>query len=270
MKMIWEGKGVPWMKSQFSKSYSFKKVKRSGKLEAVSWHEHTVFSLPLLLALRRNGVSAEEILSETLSTTIVKKDLVILTFGKYAHQDKLHGKIVNEDYPWRLFFNDNKELISAFIVCELNQQNYAINVLQNYITDNIGISDIESFSYSFHLKEKMVELLSEKETSSFSLWMDKAFQKQLETIEELPDIIDHCFDEIKVTGLSALSYHQLFRWFGEDVQQVGYNAFDYYVRSRNGRKAWEDALKDYLETYNFRNEISDDIFQNYIIPLLKF
>lgn len=106
-KMIWKGQGVPWVKRWFSKGYSFKNVKSKGHVVAVSWREHTVFSLPLLLALRRNGLLTEEVLSETSSNTKGKQDLVLLSFGKYTHQDNL-PEIVNEDYPWRLFLTTQR------------------------------------------------------------------------------------------------------------------------------------------------------------------
>jgi len=269
-KMIWEGKSLSWRQRCFSNNYSFKDVKFKWQVAAVSWCEHIVYSLPLMLMLRRNGLLREELLTEVLSNTKGKKNLVFLSFGKYKSQDCTQGKIVESDYAWRLFFNNKQDLIAAFVVCEFDQQDSAIQVLLSYTSEDIKQSAVESFPYSFHLKEKLLGLLSRNKTSSFSLWMDKTFKGQLETPAELPDIIDHCYDEIKMTGLSAWSYHQLFRWFGEDMQQVGYNAFDYYVRSRDGKNAWEDSLKDYLDTYNFPKEIKDSIFQNYIIALLKF
>ena len=62
------------------------------------------------------------------------------------------------------------------------------------------------------------------------------------------DQLDQWFDEVSITQIEAQNYHQLYRWFGNSVKDIGYAAFDYFMEDRNGRSAWQRAIEQHLKS----------------------
>ncbi|MCT4647659.1 MAG: hypothetical protein N4A74_21910 [Carboxylicivirga sp.] len=86
-------------------------------------------------------------------------------------------------------------------------------------------------------------------------------QKRVET-----DELDRWYDEISITHLHPAHYHELYRWFGEGLKEIGYQAFDFFMESRVGEAAWQKAIEKYLENLT---GLSDDLRQGLLNNYLK-
>ncbi|MBR8535051.1 hypothetical protein KDU71_05735 [Carboxylicivirga sediminis] len=83
------------------------------------------------------------------------------------------------------------------------------------------------------------------------------------------DELDRWYDEISLTHLSPHSYHQLYQWFGIDLKEIGYQAFDYFMIHRDGSNAWQKAIQHYLRNINnLPNKTASAIFDDYLKALL--
>ncbi|MBS2209977.1 hypothetical protein KEM09_01080 [Carboxylicivirga mesophila] len=83
------------------------------------------------------------------------------------------------------------------------------------------------------------------------------------------DELDRWYDEISLTHLSPQSYHQLYRWFGIELKAIGYQAFDHFMNQRDGIKAWQQAIQQYLSDIdNLPDDIASSIFDDYLQALL--
>lgn len=84
------------------------------------------------------------------------------------------------------------------------------------------------------------------------------------------DELDRWYDEVSLTHLSPQSYHQLYKWFGADIKNIGYMAFDYYMQDRDGLKAWQQAIQQHLATMNnLPAEQAQVLYDTYLAPLLN-
>ncbi len=95
--------------------------------------------------------------------------------------------------------------------------------------------------------------------------------------EKAPDVtpveldeLDRWYDEVSITHLSPQSYHQLYRWFGPEVRNIGYQAFDYFMSERDGIKAWQQAIEQHLHNLvNLPKEQAQALFESHLKHLLK-
>ncbi|MCU4156557.1 hypothetical protein J1N10_11270 [Carboxylicivirga sp. A043] len=72
------------------------------------------------------------------------------------------------------------------------------------------------------------------------------------------DELDQWYDEIGTTLIKPQVYHELYRWFGDDVRELGYTAFDYFMEERNTFSTWQKAIHAHLSTItNLPNEQRD-------------
>ncbi len=62
------------------------------------------------------------------------------------------------------------------------------------------------------------------------------------------DELDRWYDEISATHIKPQSYHALYRWFGNDIREIGYAAFDFFMDDRNTLTAWQKAIQVHLST----------------------
>ena len=84
------------------------------------------------------------------------------------------------------------------------------------------------------------------------------------------DELDRWYDEISATLINARSYHALYRWLGNDVRQVGYDAFDFFMTERDREVAWHKALAKHLETIKqLSPEMRENLLVTYLQPLIK-
>lgn len=112
----------------------------------------------------------------------------------------------------------------------------------------------------------------------FSFMKEKqisCFQKQFACdsslhYSRLIELIDKCYDEIKLTLISPEAYHDIFRFFGEATIEIGYKAFDIFSECRDGITAWRQALKIHLERYKLDHKFEDELLNTQLYPLLKF
>jgi len=85
------------------------------------------------------------------------------------------------------------------------------------------------------------------------------------------DELDRWYDEISATLIQPTSYHALYGWFGHDLQQIGYDAFDYFMDERNGQKAWHKVLDQRLQAiHNLPDDVRKYLMEAYLFPLLQF
>ncbi len=115
--------------------------------------------------------------------------------------------------------------------------------------------------------EEVLDFIEERNGSQF--------QKHFKNETPIPDIklievMDKCYDEIKITLIKPDSYHRLFRWFGEDTIEIGYKAFDAFTECRDGEKAWRIALKSHLDSYNLEIKFEEELLNAQLYPILKF
>lgn len=262
VKMYWEDKRLSWRQKWMYKNYPFQEIKNQDGKTSIVWNEIVLSTLPLQLALLRNGLDTFQTNNSEAPTS-----LVYLNYGSIVGQDVSTIKIHRKEYLWRLFLNNEEEVLYACTVCSDSDIEKAKDEYQKLITSvdaaMFEINNIESIDY-------LLNAIKNVQDSLFAHWMDSTFARQLKSWEELTDIIDHCYDEIKETRITAWSYHQLFRWFGEVTQQIGYNAYDIFARDRNGVKAWELAVKQHLDAYELPEGVADAIFFNHIKQILKF
>jgi hypothetical protein len=60
------------------------------------------------------------------------------------------------------------------------------------------------------------------------------------------DELDRWYDEISTTLIKPQAYHLLYAWFGNDLHQIGYDAFDYFMEERDSLIAWQKAILSHL------------------------
>ncbi|GEM_PF-4556574 len=122
--------------------------------------------------------------------------------------------------------------------------------------------------------DKMIELMFKNPDQNELKWdqIAKTFSDIPEDHQRIEmDELDRWYDEINITLLPATSYHQLYNWFGPEVKDIGYDAFDHFTISRNGPEAWKIAIENYLKSINnlpegYRQELID----RYITPIINY
>ncbi|MCG8578365.1 MAG: hypothetical protein MI866_00510 [Bacteroidales bacterium] len=83
------------------------------------------------------------------------------------------------------------------------------------------------------------------------------------------DELDRWYDEISATLIKPQAYHQLYQWFGTEVREVGYSAFDYFMESRDTFNAWQKAIDKHLSDFtNLPKEQKDWLINKYFNTLL--
>lgn len=115
--------------------------------------------------------------------------------------------------------------------------------------------------------EAVLELLSRGFKSKFHTYSKLDESNSRIKFDEL---IDKYYDEIKMTMIRANSYRLLFGWFGEVLIEIGYKAFDIFMRNRDGEQAWKDALSWHVKDYNFGLSLEEELLNQHLYPLLKF
>ena len=84
------------------------------------------------------------------------------------------------------------------------------------------------------------------------------------------DELDRWYDEISATHIRPTSYHELYRWLGSDIKEIGYRAFDHFMNDRNGEAAWQKAIEEHLKKLpNLPGEIQQKLFKNFINDLIR-
>lgn len=84
------------------------------------------------------------------------------------------------------------------------------------------------------------------------------------------DELDRWYDEISATLIKPQAYHQLYGWFGTDVREIGYDAFDFFMISRDTFNAWQQAINKHLGHFNnLPKEQQEYLMNNYFNVLLK-
>jgi len=262
VKVYWEGRSLSWRQKRMYTSYPFQERKHQDGKSGLVWNEIVLFILPLQLALLRNGLNTFQIQKSEVSSS-----LVYLSYGSLVGHYVSAIKIQDPGYAWRLFFNNEEDLLYACIVCSKSEVEKA---KEEYRELNASIEQHMSEEYSIEQGDYLLNAVNNLQNSTFSQWMATTFGRQLHSLEELTDIIDHCYDEIKETRIAARCYHEIFRWFGEATQQIGYTAYENFARDRNGAKAWGQAIKQHLDELGLPESVADAIFFNHINQILKF
>lgn len=84
------------------------------------------------------------------------------------------------------------------------------------------------------------------------------------------DELDRWYDEISATLILPASYHALYYRFGDEVQQIGYDAFDFFMEERNGTRAWQKALEKHLKAIpNLPVNMQADVMNTDLLNLLS-
>ncbi len=103
--------------------------------------------------------------------------------------------------------------------------------------------------------ERLLQLLPQKNTA-----------KRLIQTDEL----DRWYDEISITHLKPDAYHVLYSWFGDEVREIGYNAFDFFMKERDRKEAWHKALKKQMQTITqLPYEFSNRVLVSDLLPLVQ-
>jgi len=106
-------------------------------------------------------------------------------------------------------------------------------------------------------------------TPDWKIITDTLEKKGLTTNIVEVDLLDQWFDEVSITQIEAQNYHQLYRWFGNSVKDIGYAAFDYFMEDRNGRSAWQRAIEQHLKSIsNLPEEHLHALLQCELIKLI--
>ena len=170
----------------------------------------------------------------------------------------LHGLRLGKSYPFRN--GDQKDTKGAVVWTD-----YFFNYWPLLMTLLSIYSDMDYKSLIDTLKPKDQQKLNWDELLELVSHCEN--RKELVTTDEL----DRWYDEISTTLLQATSYHALYRWFGDELQQIGYDAFDFYMAERDGAKAWHKALKKHVNAIqNLPDEVGEHLMTTYWFPLLKF
>ncbi|WP_439182992.1 hypothetical protein [Carboxylicivirga taeanensis] len=83
------------------------------------------------------------------------------------------------------------------------------------------------------------------------------------------DELDSWYDEISLTHIAPQSYHELYKWFGTELREIGYLSFDFFMTHREGSKAWHQAIMQHLnEIDNLPGVQAQTLFEKYLKPLL--
>ncbi|WP_430813887.1 hypothetical protein [Carboxylicivirga sp. RSCT41] len=84
------------------------------------------------------------------------------------------------------------------------------------------------------------------------------------------DELDRWYDEISATLIRPQAYHELYQWFGSDVRDIGYDAFDYFMESRNTVDAWQQAINKHLGSIsNLPKEQNDYLMNKYLNKIIN-
>ncbi|MBK3518689.1 hypothetical protein [Carboxylicivirga marina] len=84
------------------------------------------------------------------------------------------------------------------------------------------------------------------------------------------DELDRWYDEISTTHIHPESYHDLYHWFGLAVRDIGYFAFDIFMKKRNGSIAWGEAIKAHLDNIpNLPVKIKNMLMGDFFIGLIN-
>ncbi|TRX72618.1 hypothetical protein [Carboxylicivirga sp. M1479] len=102
----------------------------------------------------------------------------------------------------------------------------------------------------------------------------QAISQHLQSCENVSaidmDELDRWYDEVSITHISPLAFHQLYEWFGMDLKEISYSAFDFFMEKRNGVDAWIKALQKHLSRLQTLTSTEREyLLSHYLIKLLK-
>ncbi len=141
-------------------------------------------------------------------------------------------------------------------------------VMQLYVSevDNGNLLPMDDSCVAIHW-DKIFKLIEDKSIEDF---MSQFGRQNVHGDITYIDLVDNFYDEIKLTGLSSRSYHQLFKCFGESTVEIGYNSYDVFNECRNGENAWKSAIKDHMKIYQMDNSLNEYILNEMVFPKLNF
>jgi hypothetical protein len=121
--------------------------------------------------------------------------------------------------------------------------------------------------------EQILDFCFDKEQSYLPRWKtinQIVMAQEAEMLQVEMDELDRWYDEVNITHLSPQSYHQMYGWFGADIRDIGYLAFDYFMHERDGYKSWQLAIQHYLNAIeNLPSEQANQLFNEHLKPLLQ-
>ncbi|TAJ13542.1 hypothetical protein DMA11_08240 [Marinilabiliaceae bacterium JC017] len=129
--------------------------------------------------------------------------------------------------------------------------------------ENFGFLNKSGFHDGYNLREGKIHEVGKEKLSLFNRWIKNCFQLESLANDELIDFIDLRFDEVKLTGITSQHYHLLFSWFGEGIEKIGNDAFDFYIQSRETNSSWRKALQNHLLEYGMARSTVEAIIERH-------
>nr|WP_319401093.1 hypothetical protein [uncultured Carboxylicivirga sp.] len=188
--------------------------------------------------------------NRTLNLSVFRR---LITNSNYSFAKSKEGTTVWIDY-WI-------EILPLLLALMRKQPEVSFQKLMDEIIEKRDI-DVNSCEYAinFHRLSSYIQIY---EWGSFE---DLVHRKA----NDLLELIDYFYDEIKMTHLHPKSYQALFHLFGEATIDIGYAAFDLYNQTRNSETAWQEAIKTHLCTYHIDELLKETIWTMKVAPILEF
>ncbi|MCW3788609.1 hypothetical protein [Plebeiibacterium sediminum] len=160
------------------------------------------------------------------------------------------------------FVNESSLKVQSFATSPLifNLQYIAFTIdeiKEDDFTENTFNSFDEFFSF-YEARDKMQGLVYRGNTS-FENYLNSELGENYSS-GQLIDFIDRYYDLYKQTDITPKHFRLLYSCLGQYIDNIGNDAFDLFMKSRDGQLSWRDATITFLKSkYSFSSKFSQTI-----------